>query len=861
MSGPVEKLVNETKQTIKKVTKKMLRYVMPYLLLFILILFICVSAYQALSDAYAKLVDSFSEANPVKYSSDPTASSKSIDIDDKTVDELIKYIESTGIKISNLNLSKDDIKKFYIAELVSQEINRGGEEEEGKYYGRVYVKKASSESNSTEDAQPMQFLPYQTFMQKYQAKENNIKDYFTLNGDKLVVAGTKVETNGKGVETTTLTLCEKEYKTAIAKYAMPLEFLLDLAFITQNPNFVSELADKVINNTRIEITVMDNTTTIESDITYKYKVATSTDKEGRVYKLNQDTLRYEIDSGERKPEKGHPEVTIDEDFTIETEKTKTVTNEPNIQITSVDTWITKEIVKYNNNKADPVKGEPNTEKIDDEEQPTHSDENYKLTDAVEEEGEDHEWTEIQYYVSEIKYKVEQEKETTETITTNKYTQGTIEQSEDKINEFVELLKKQYDIPGSNIKEAPIGKLKNGDGLFFEMLKKSSKAQQLEQLMRYILNEYTGTNKYGNITKKDIINGLSIGMITVGSNYTVDTGKLSSDLVITDPKVLKTAVEKLYSGERKDNLSKEASNFIKMQMKYNVNAVFAMAVTIVESGGGTAWAAIAPSTYNWYSIQGSYNGNSYNGKWRAYSNFGEATDDFGDLIANSIYYFKNGKYTVQEIAPTYCNEEWGYAVISHMNEIYEAAGIELPISGFKTGGVTNEEERKELENKIQDELINTKPHYKDSQYQSGPFAKWWQSGYNALEPFQCTWWAYGRALMYLESIGSPKSAADLDKIAGNGGQYYDLNIKEKQFNYGKTPKPNSIISWSGGSEGYGHVAYVEGVDKDGSIYISHAGAGYSWYGITKIPASGDLASSSLGWTGYTLNGYIYLDEPR
>lgn len=46
-----------------------------------------------------------------------------------------------GFKLNSLHLSKDLIKKCYAAEVVSQELNRGAEEQEGKYYGRVYVKK------------------------------------------------------------------------------------------------------------------------------------------------------------------------------------------------------------------------------------------------------------------------------------------------------------------------------------------------------------------------------------------------------------------------------------------------------------------------------------------------------------------------------------------------------------------------------------------------------------------------------------------------------------------------------------------------------------------------------------------------
>ena len=93
--------------------------------------------------------------------------------------------------------------------------------------------------------------------------------------------------------------------------------------------------------------------------------------------------------------------------------------------------------------------------------------------------------------------------------------------------------------------------------------------------------------------------------------------------------------------------------------------------------------------------------------------------------------------------------------------------------------------------------------------------------------------------------------------GNGGDYYSRNVQNGWFNYGSTPRPNSIICWRGFGVGrykYGHVAYVEGVTSDG-IYISHAGNGEAWYGIQKIPLDGRFGNYG------TPTGYIYLDSPN
>ncbi len=152
----------------------------------------------------------------------------------------------------------------------------------------------------------------------------------------------------------------------------------------------------------------------------------------------------------------------------------------------------------------------------------------------------------------------------------------------------------------------------------------------------------------------------------------------------------------------------------------------------------------------------------------------------------------------------------------------------------SGGITTDEEARQLQEDIEKNWINTVPH-KNYESQGGPFEKYWDSPYNVLEKYQCTWWAFGRASKYLEGAGGKYSKYPTQQ--GNGGEYYDINKANGWFNYGSEPKPNSIISWKDGNS-YGHVAYVEGVGIDG-IYISHAGSGSSWFGVQKIPLDGSI----------------------
>lgn len=694
--------------------------------------------------------------------------------------------------------------------------------------------------------------PTQTITQTNNKPAADITKYFSIdeNGKLVIpeVTHTIIKKNGSIISDTTYVYLQRiDYKSAVSQYTTSMNFFLYLTMISQNPEFVSAVAD-LVKQSEIRLTIMDNTTTTVSKETLTYVEHTKIRKKEKTVTYDSwDTMKqYPHISYTYKETEGTPQTK-----TEVTEITTTNTT-PTAAITYAETWFCEQSVTYNKKKEGPTttSGEP-TKSGEDEEEPEITGEGSAtwITDRT------------------VQVDTTTTKETYEEGTRGNVIDKTGEKGSqglnssgkvDKNSTFLGLLDDKFKIPNTTRYDSAGGNVVSGAEMLFYLLQKDSSTQNMEMWMRYILNKYTGTNRYGDIKFEDIASNFEIRMLTTGSNFIVNTAISAPQLVITDASILKDAVGKIYTGEMKENLTSEAQNFIDMQTEYHVNAVFAMAVTVVESGAGTGWSAIDRSTYNWYSITGSYKGKTYRNPnssnprtWRVYSSFREATFDFGDLIANSSYYFKAGKYTVEEIAPTYCDENWGKSVISIMNEIYATAGIELPTQGFSVGGITTDEEARQLQNYIETELIHTKVHY-NYEYQNGPFATWWTSGYNNLSKFQCTWWANGRASMYLEQYGTKYKKYPTQM--GNGGDYYDVNKRNGWFNYGSTPKPNSIISWRKAGD-YGHVAYVEGVSSDG-IYISHAGSGKSWRGIEKIPLDGNV-----GWSGYVLNGYIYLDEPR
>lgn len=125
------------------------------------------------------------------------------------------------------------------------------------------------------------------------------------------------------------------------------------------------------------------------------------------------------------------------------------------------------------------------------------------------------------------------------------------------------------------------------------------------------------------------------------------------------------------------------------------------------------------------------------------------------------------------------------------------------------------------------------------------------------PWQCTWWAWGRAAQYLElAHGKDFTALCGGRSSlGNGGDYY--SSLKPYFLSDQTPSANSIISWRCGT--YGHVAYVEAVDE-GGIWVSMADSGHAWRGVTYIvKTSSSTNPYPLNWyASERLNGFNHLD---
>lgn len=130
-----------------------------------------------------------------------------------------------------------------------------------------------------------------------------------------------------------------------------------------------------------------------------------------------------------------------------------------------------------------------------------------------------------------------------------------------------------------------------------------------------------------------------------------------------------------SGEQKTNALSFINALKEAEDKYKLNAVFSLSVFRTENGIATDKSGIlGHDTYNIGSLKGTYNGQSY-GEYKKYPNYDVAIIDYADNIANGSYYFTQGLYSVDKIAPVYCDVNWGNTVKEYILDFYKSAGIE------------------------------------------------------------------------------------------------------------------------------------------------------------------------------------------
>ena len=188
---------------------------------------------------------------------------------------------------------------------------------------------------------------------------------------------------------------------------------------------------------------------------------------------------------------------------------------------------------------------------------------------------------------------------------------------------------------------------------------------------------------GDSSSSEASTGSVLDINSIDKDFIVDTTKCDTNLVINDVETLKKAF-KGYSASQK--LVDNAQSFLDYQKTYNVNAIFAAAVSIDETTAGTKGHAVDGKN-NWFNIKipGTNTYQTYG------SESTESIKAFYELISNN--YFTHTP-TVQNTVATigtdpdlgedghsYCEHAdaeggWTDKVVGYMKQMYEAAGIQV-----------------------------------------------------------------------------------------------------------------------------------------------------------------------------------------
>lgn len=832
-------VLGAVKDGVKLIGNKKVRRTILVLLLIPIIVIVALgmslfSVFGTIGDTIQNVVHSFIDLFKIVDDWDG-----SIKIKDEDISKVIKEIENLGFDMDDLwllgDIEKEDtdneetlkkkqeeaakkyIRKFLEAQLVTETphyepVIASGNAYNQKTYGQVYIYRANDQEyiNENSKATPMSWMSYST-MQEEAAKNNEkglnaIKNHYSIDDEgKLVIAQwTKIETTGKADEVI-ISLKHIDYKSAISQYTTPMNFFIYLTMVSQNPEFVSAVTD-MVKNSRIELTIMDTKTVNVEEEKYSFTRNTKTTHETKRQGVVINTYTTSRSRGVE-----------------QTTTTTTTTVVPTPKITYAKTWFSEQRITYKIANQDPYHNyEKYTENEDsslaDDAEPGDPQANGSTSWNT------NKCREITTDVTGTTYKEETRGNVIDK-TGEKGSNGVTQDSyknerrqvknnftvDDKTT-FLGLLDDYFKIPNSNRYEAA-GKtnMVGGAEWLFGLMEKDGRLQNLEQVMRYVMYKYTG-KEYG-VKELD----LSIFNIRDFSDLTsvglkVKVGETGAPEALTKQQI-EEIISKRFSGEAYNNLMSAIDAFMEIQNRYHVNAVFAIAVAQKESSCGVNWAAIDPSTHNWYSIRGDYNGNSIDG-WRKYPSFKEAVNDFGKLIGTSSYYFGGGNITIGNIGKSYCppGDEWSRGVSQFVKEMYESIGITI----YAVGG-----------NELQAKVVEVAQN-------SASYGISAQAGY-------CQAWVYQ---VYYKAGACPAGTSVC--CAVHAGQKWGVSTDWAQIQVGAT-----VYGYSGSK--YGHVGIYIG---DGIVAHNVGGVAFTdldeWIKTYK--------GVCWGWNGVDLTGGAYPFTP-
>lgn len=245
----------------------------------------------------------------------------------------------------------------------------------------------------------------------------------------------------------------------------------------------------------------------------------------------------------------------------------------------------------------------------------------------------------------------------------------------------------------------------------------------------------------------------------------------------------------------------------------------IAQAILESDSGRSDLATAPN-YNLFGMKGQFQGDSVNfqtlesdgqnmyqlnAEFRKYPSHKESLEDYATLIKNGIdgnptiykdawkSQSSNYRQATKAFVGTYATDPDYDQKLIHLIETYDLSRYDNP----------------ELASPLSEGSVKKPDALKNVNFQ--PFRA--AGGHANYPQGQCTWYVYHRMAQYHVNIA---------KDMGNASDW-TYNALTKGYQVTNTPQPHNAVVFEpnqfGADRYYGHVAFVEKVNDDGSIVIS------------------------------------------
>ena len=224
-----------------------------------------------------------------------------LEIDQEYLSDAKKKLKKAGVDPDSLGWGGDIdyLDRFLEAEIVTSFPYLGGD----GLQGTVYFERAKIDGTTTE----LKYLEYNEFYNK--VNNEDISNYFTVDTNDWTVHVVKNDGNIEKIN----------YKSMVSKFAMPFEFPLILALISQNPQFALAVVN-LVKDSRIVITIAESKTTTTTTNTESY-TRTVVDEDGKIISQSNESTE--------------PQVSVEETYTTE------------VFLSRAQTWILNEVTDLN----------------------------------------------------------------------------------------------------------------------------------------------------------------------------------------------------------------------------------------------------------------------------------------------------------------------------------------------------------------------------------------------------------------------------------------------------------------------------------------------------------------------------------